>query len=298
MLDGFKKDTITANGVDIVLRHAGKGPPLLLMHGNPFTHLSWNKVAPQLAEEFTVVAPDLRGYGDSSKPDGGPDHMGYSFREMALDQVGVMAALGFDKFHAAGHDRGGRVLHRMCLDHPEKVLKAAFVDMLPQHHLLNNVTFNWGKFSWHWFFMIQPTPYPETMINNDPEFFIRRKLSKTDKGTDFFEPEALAEYIRCIKNPRTVYAMCEDYRATVSVDLEMDTADFAAGRKVTCPTALIWGATGGVGRNHDARKVWSEYATNIVRAAAVPSGHYVQEEAPREAYAEMRAFFTGYDPAG
>ena len=293
MLDGFKRETITANGVDIVLRHGGKGPPLLLMHGNPFTHLSWHKVAPQLAEEFTVVTPDLRGYGDSAKPDGGADHMAYSFREMALDQVGVMQALGFNRFYAAGHDRGARVLHRMCLDHPDKVLKAAFVDMLPQHHLLNNVTFNWGKFSWHWFFMIQPTPYPETMINNDPEFFIRRKLSKTDKGTEFFEPAALAEYIRCIKNPRTVYAMCEDYRATVSVDLEMDTRDFEAGRKVTCPTALIWGATGGVGRNHNAVEIWRRYATDIARAAAVPSGHYVQEEAPREAYRELRDFFAG-----
>src|SRR5580704_8098349 len=133
----------------------------------------------------------------------------------------------------------------MCLDHPDKVEKACFVDMLPQHHLLNNVTFNWGKFSWHWFFMIQPTPYPETMISNDAEFFLRKKLSKTDQGTKFFVPEALEEYIRCIKNPRTVYAMCEDYRATVSCDLEMDTADFNAGKRVTCPTFLLWGAPAG-----------------------------------------------------
>lgn len=292
MLENFRKETIHANGMDIVLRHAGSGPPLLLMHGNPFTHLSWHKIAPRLAEEFTVVTPDLRGYGDLSKPDGGPDHMAYSFREMALDQVGVMKALGFDSFYAAGHDRGARVLHRMCLDHPEKVKKAAFVDMLPQHYLLNNVTFAWGKFSWHWFFMIQPTPYPETMISNDAEFFIRRKLAKTPQGLSFFDPEVLAEYIRCIKNPRTVYAMCEDYRATASVDLDMDTADFSAGRKVTCPTVLIWGATGGVGRNHNAAEVWSAYATNIVQAVAVPSGHYVQEEAPEESYKELRDFFA------
>jgi haloacetate dehalogenase len=292
MMEGFKKETLHVNGVDIVLRHGGKGPPLLLMHGNPFTHLSWHKIAPRLAEEFTVVTPDLRGYGDSSKPDGGPDHMGYSFREMARDQVGVMKALGFDTFYAAGHDRGARVLHRMCLDHPETVTKAAFVDMLPQHHLLNNVTFAWGQFSWHWFFMIQPNPYPETMISNDAEFFIRRKLAKTPQGLSFFDPEALADYIRCIKDPRTVYGMCEDYRATVSVDLDMDTADFKAGRKVMCPTMLIWGATGGVGRNHDAAKVWAEYATNIVHAVAVPSGHYVQEEAPEESYKELRNFFA------
>jgi haloacetate dehalogenase len=208
MMEGFKKETLHVNGVDIVLRHGGDGPPLLLMHGNPFTHLSWNRVAPDLARRFTVVTPDLRGYGDSSKPDGGPDHYAYSFREMGNDMVELMQKLGFATFSAAGHDRGARVLHRMCLDYPDRVRKACFVDMLPQHHLLNNVTFNWGKFSWHWFFMIQPTPYPETMISNDAEFFLRKKLSKTDQGTSFFVPEALDEYIRCIKNPRTVYAMC------------------------------------------------------------------------------------------
>lgn len=293
MMEGFEKTTMAVNGVDIVLRHGGKGPPLLLMHGNPFTHLSWNRVAPALAEKFTVVTPDLRGYGDSSKPDGGDDHYAYSFREMGKDMIELMQKLGFDSFYAAGHDRGARVLHRMCLDHPHKVTKACFVDMLPQHHLLNNVTFNWGKFSWHWFFMIQPSPLPETMISNDPEFFIRRKLSKTSQGTSFFAPEALDEYIRCIKNPLTVHAMCEDYRATVSCDLDMDTADFKAGRKVTCPTFLLWGATGGVGRNHDAKAVWSGYATNIAGALAAPSGHYVQEEAPKETLEAMLAFFGG-----
>jgi haloacetate dehalogenase len=293
MFEGFKKETIKANGMDIVLRHGGKGPPLLLMHGNPFTHLSWNKVAPRLAEEFTVVCPDLRGYGDSSKPVGGGDHSEYSFRSMAQDQVEVMDALGFKSFYAAGHDRGARVLHRMCLDHPKKITKAAFVDMLPQHHLLNNITLRWGTFSWHWFFMIQPFPLPETMISADPEFYIRRKLSKTEQGTSFFEPEALAEYIRCIKNPDTVHGMCEDYRATVSVDLAMDTQDFEAGRKVSCPALLLWGAKGGVGRNHNALKVWSEYATNIIEGVSVPSGHYVQEECPNESYAELRNFFAG-----
>lgn len=154
MMEGFKKETLHVNGVDIILRHGGEGPPLLLMHGNPFTHLSWNCVAPDLARRFTVVTPDLRGYGDSSKPDGGDDHHAYSFREMGKDMVELMKKLGFERFSAAGHDRGGRVLHRMCLDYPETIQKACFVDLLPQHHLLNNVTFNWGKFSWHWFFMI------------------------------------------------------------------------------------------------------------------------------------------------
>jgi len=262
------------------------------MHGNPFTHVSWHKIAPRLAEEFTLVCTDLRGYGDSSKPPGGGDHSGYSFRAMAQDQVEVMQALGFETFCAAGHDRGARVLHRMCLDHPHRVQRAAFLDMLPQHHLLNNVTFRWGKFSWHWFFMIQDYPTPERMMAADPEFFIRRKLSKTDKGTSFFAPEALAEYIRCIKNPEVIHAMCEDYRATCSVDLDMDTIDYNTGKRVNYPALILWGAKGGIGRNHDAKAVWANYATKIVAAKTVPSGHYLQEECPDETCAALREFFT------
>ena len=245
-----------------------------------------------MAQEFTAVLPDLRGDRDSSKPDGGPDHSAYSFRSMAQDQIEVMRHLGFEKFQAGGHDRGARVLHRLCLDHPDAVTKAAFIDMLPQHHLLNNVTRGWGTFSWHWFFMVQPNPTPETMISADPEFYLRRKLSKTAQGTSFFDPRALAEYIRCIKDPRTVYGMCEDYRATFGVDLDMDTADFKDERKVTCPATILWGEKGGVGRNHDAASVWSRYATRIERAATVPSGHYLQEECPDETYAELRNFFA------
>jgi haloacetate dehalogenase len=301
LLEGFERKTIKTSGAEIVLSHAGNGPPLLLMHGNPFTHVCWHKVAPRLAQEFAVVLPDLRGYGDSSKPDGGADHSAYSFRSMANDQIEVMKKLGFDKFQAAGHDRGARVLHRMCLDHPDTVTRAAFMDMLPQHYLLNNVTRNWGVFSWHWFFMVQPNPMPETMISADPEFFIRRKLSKTPQGTSFFDPRALTEYIRCIKNPKTVYGMCEDYRATFGVDLDMDTADFKAGKKVSVPSMILWGEKGGVGRNHDAAAIWSHYATRIERTATVPSGHYLQEECPEETYTELRKFFAanhGVAPQG
>jgi haloacetate dehalogenase len=291
MLENFTRTVIKTSGAEIVTVTGGKGPPLLLMHGNPFNHLSWHKIAPKLAEEFTVVLTDLRGYGDSSKPAGGGDHSEYSFRSMALDQVEVMQALGFEKFNAAGHDRGARVLHRMCLDHPEKVLKAGFMDMLPQHHLLNNVTRQWGKFSWHWFFMAQDFPTPEIMMGADPEFFIRRKLSKTDQGTTFFGPEALADYIRCIKNPDTIHGMCEDYRATFGIDLEMDTADFEAGRRVETPALILWGEKGGVGRNHNAAQVWARYASNIVRTATVPSGHYLQEECPEQTYDVLQGFF-------
>jgi haloacetate dehalogenase len=293
MFENFTKTTIKTSGAEIVTVKGGEGPPLLLMHGNPFNHLSWHKIAPRLAREFTVVCTDLRGYGDSSKPPGGGDHSNYSFRAMAQDQVEVMETLGFTKFYAAGHDRGARVLHRMCLDHPTKVTKAGFMDMLPQHHLLNNVTRQWGKFSWHWFFMVQDYPTPETMMGADPEFFIRRKLSKTDQGTSFFGPEALQDYIRCIKNPAVIHAMCEDYRATFGVDLDMDTADYDAGKRVTTPSLILWGAKGGVGRNHNAAEVWGRYATNIVKTATVPSGHYLQEECPDETYEVLSSFFRG-----
>jgi haloacetate dehalogenase len=289
--EGFTRTEIKTSGARIVTVHGGKGPPLLLMHGNPFTHLSWHKIAPRLAEEFTVVATDLRGYGDSEKLPGGGDHSDYSFRAMAQDQVEVMAALGFDRFYAAGHDRGARVLHRMCLDHPAKVDRAAIVDIIPQHHLYNNVTRNWATFSWHWFFNIQPYDLPEKMMGFDPDWFIKKKLAKTEQGLGFFDPTALAEYMRCFRNPQTIHAICEDYRAGASIDLVHDEADFKAGRKIGCPVLLLWGATGGVGRNSNSMEIWPRYAADIRAGKAMPSGHYVQDEAPDETYRELRAFF-------
>ena len=295
MFENFTRTEIKTSGARIVTVHGGKGPPLLLMHGNPFTHLSWHKFAPRLAGEFTVVATDLRGYGDSEKPPGGEDHSGYSFRAMAQDQVEVMAALGFDRFYAAGHDRGARVLHRMCLDHPEKVGRAAILDIIPQHHLFNHVTKAWATASYHWFFMIQPYDMPERLMSADPDFYITKKLAKTKQGLSFFGPEALEEYKRCFRNPATVHAMCEDYRATATVDFAMDTQDFAAGRKITCPVLLLWGATGAVGRNHMPAEVWKDYAADIRGAKALPCGHYLSEEAPEETYAELRDFFRDGD---
>jgi haloacetate dehalogenase len=260
---------------------------------NPFTHLSWHKFAPRLAQEFTVVVTDLRGYGDSEKPPGGDDHSGYSFRAMAQDQVEVMTALGFERFMAAGHDRGARVLHRMCLDHPASVTRAAILDIIPQHHLFTHMTREWARASYHWLFMIQPEPLPERLMSADPDFFIDFKLAKTAQGLSFFGKDALEEYRRCFRNPATVHAMCEDYRATYGVDFEMDKVDFAAGRKIDCPALILWGATGAVGRNHKPAEVWKDYASNIVGAKALPCGHYLSEEAPEETYAGLRAFFKG-----
>jgi haloacetate dehalogenase len=295
MFEGFTRSEIQTSRARIVAVHGGKGPPLLLMHGNPFNHVSWHKVAPRLASEFTVVATDLRGYGDSEKPPGGLDHAGYSFRAMAQDQVEVMAALGFDRFYAAGHDRGARVLHRMCLDRPDAVARAAIIDIIPQHYLYNHVTREWATFSWHWFFNIQPYDMPERLMGADPDYFIRKKLAKTPQGLSIFDPAALAEYMRCFRNPDTIHAICEDYRAAAGIDLEMDEADMQAGRKITCPVLLLWGATGGVGRYQDSMAIWPRYAADIRAGKALPSGHYVNEEAADETYAELCAFFTAGD---
>ncbi len=294
MLDGFQRADIQTSGARIVTVSGGSGLPLLLMHGNPFNHLSWLKVAPTLAREFSVVLTDLRGYGDSEKPPGGTDHSGYSFRAMARDQVEVMASLGFDSFYAAGHDRGARVLHRMCLDHPAKVKRAAILDIIPQHYLYSHINKQWATFSWHWFFNIQPEPLPEKMMGFDPDWFIEKKLAKTKQGLSFFDPAALAEYKRCFRNPDTIHAICEDYRAGAGIDLEHDEKDFKAGRKIECPVLLLWGATGGVGRNHNPgpAEIWKAYASNIVAAKAVPSGHYVMDEAPKETTAALREFFA------
>ena len=292
MFEGFTRTVIETSGAHIVTIHGGKGPPVLLMHGNPFTHVSWHRVAPALAKQFTVVCTDLRGYGDSSKPEPVADHANYSFRAMAQDNVEVMAKLGFARFAAVGHDRGARVLHRMCLDHPDKVTHAAIIDIIPTHYLLNHVSRAWGLFSWHWFFMAQPYDLPERLMLADPEFYLRKKLSKGPEGMAFFAPEALAEYLRCFKNPATVRGMCEDYRATFGVDLATDEADFATGRRIDCPVLLVWGATGGVGRNHQPLAIWRDYASNISAAEALPCGHYVPEQCPTETAAALQAFFA------
>ena len=292
MMTSFTRTEIQTSGARIVTVHGGNGPPVLLLHGNPFTHLSWHKFAPRLAREFTVVATDLRGYGDSEKPPSLPDHSSYSFRAMAQDQVEVMAALGHERFMAAGHDRGARVVHRMCLDHRAKVLRASIHDIIPQHHLFNHVTQAWATASYHWFFMIQPAPMPERLMGADPDFFIERKLAKTSQGLSFFGQQALEEYKRCFRNPETVRGMCEDYRACATIDLAMDTEDFANGRRITCPVQLLWGATGAVGRLHQPVEVWKAYAGDIRDARALPCGHYLSEEAPEETYQAMRAFFA------
>ena len=288
MFEGFTRTSIDVSGARIHLRHGGSGPPLLLLHGNPLTHVMWHKIAPRLAQEFTVVATDLRGYGDSSKPPGGEDHSGYSFRTMANDQVEVMAKLGFERFFVAGHDRGGRVAHRMALDHPGKVAKVAFLDIVPTLHMLSNIPLRWAVDSYHWFFMAQPYDYPEKMIEAYGfERYMRKKLDKKGVGLGGFTPEAMAEYIRCC-TPENIHAVCEDYRAAVSIDLEHDKADL--DRKIGMPMLVLWGEKSHVNRSYKPLEAWRERAGGV-RGKMLPCGHYPAEQSPDETCAELRAFF-------
>ena len=292
MFEGFTQMRIDTAGARINLRHGGSGPPLLLLHGNPLTHVMWHKIAPRLAEHFTVVASDLRGYGDSSKPDGGEDHIGYSFRAMAQDQVEVMTALGFDSFRVCGHDRGGRVAHRMALDHSHRVNKVAFLDIVPTLHMLNNIKKQWAVDSYHWFFMAQPYDYPEQMlIAYGLERYIRKKLDKKGVGMSAFTPEALAEYIRCC-TPENIHAVCEDYRAAVGIDLVHDEADL--GTRLAIPMLVLWGERSHVNRSYLPIEAWLERAVDV-RGKMLPCGHYPAEQVPDETYAELRAFFGSSD---
>jgi len=292
MYEGFKRFEIQTSDpeVKIVGRVGGKGPAVLLLHGNPLTHVHWHLVAPRLAKDFTVVATDLRGYGDSGKPRGKEDHSNYSFRRMAQDQVDVMAHLGFKEFCVAGHDRGARTAHRMALDHPDKVKKFASFDILPTHHVLTKATWQWALGSFHWFFMAQPYDIPEKLIEGKEDFYILKKLTQMGIGKGGFSKETLAEYAR-VCTPQNIHGVCEDYRAAVTVDMAMDTADFEAGRKVNCPTAVYWGEKSHTEKYFDPRTAWPQYSSNIVRIRSLPCGHYPAEQVPDEVYSELSAFF-------
>jgi haloacetate dehalogenase len=276
--------------VRIVGTLRGSGPPLLLLHGNPLTHKSWDRVAPQLAEQFTVVATDLRGYGDSSKPAGSAQHENYSFRRMALDQVEVMQALGFERFMLAGHDRGARTAYRLALDHPYKVVAAAFLDILPTHRVAMDMTMQLSIDLYHWSFMAQPRGFPERLLRGHEAFYIRDKLMKQGPGKGGFTEEEIIEYTR-VCTPENIHAVCEDYRAAATIDLQMDTQDFESGRKIDCPVLVLWGERSHTGTRHDPRAAWPHYCSNIVRMTALPCGHYPVEQAPGASYAALSEFF-------
>jgi haloacetate dehalogenase len=286
--DGFTRARIAANGITLNVRHGGSGPPLLLLHGYPQTHLMWRKVAPLLANRHTLVIPDLRGYGDSDKPPGGDDHSGYSKRAMAQDQVELMRALGFERYAVAGHDRGGRVAHRMALDHAARVQRLAVLDIVPTRTMYLRTTRAFAKAYYHWFFLIQPAPFPETLIGGNPEAYLRHHMGGRHAGLAPFMPDAWPEYLRCLSDPATIHATCEDYRAAESIDLAHDEADL--NRKVECPLLVLWGKQGVIERCFDALPDWRERATDV-RGHALDCGHYLPEERPVETAAALAEFF-------
>ncbi len=287
---GFERRRIETSGATINLVSGGSGPPLLLLHGYPQTHLMWRKLAPRLAAEFTVVAPDLRGYGDSSKPPAGPDNANYAKRALAQDQVETMARLGFERFMVAGHDRGARVAHRLARDHPEKVEKLALLDIVPTLYRFETIDQKAATSSYHWFFLIQPGGLPERLIGAEPEFFLRHSLGSWARDPAAFEPEVFAEYLRCFKNPETIRATCDEYRAGATIDLVHDRAD--RDRRLKMPLFLLWGRRSSQGSGYDVLAVWRDHA-ETVSGQAIDSGHFLPEEAPNETYRALRGFFRG-----
>jgi len=289
VFDGFTRERVDTGEVEINLVRGGSGPPLLLLHGYPQTHAMWHLVAPGLAERFTVVAPDLRGYGDSSKPPGDSVHAVYSKRAMAVDQVALMETLGFERFAVAGHDRGGRVAHRLALDHPDRLTSLAILDIVPTRAVFESTDSRIATSTYHWFFLSQPFDLPERLVGHEPSFFLRWCLRSWSHGRDdFFAPEALAEYERCFADPACIHATCEDYRAGASIDLEHDAADLE--RTIACPVLVLWGA-GRLDATFDVLALWRERAADVW-GRALPADHFVAEEVPEETAAELGAFLV------
>ena len=289
LFPGFTTHRIQTSGAEIRCVVGGTGPPLLLLHGYPQTHAIWRKIAPALAHRFTVVCADLRGYGDSSKPKSDPEHVAYSKRAMAQDMVELMDDLGHRRFLLAGHDRGGRVAHRLCLDHPDAVVRVAMLDISPTRIMYGKTDQAFATAYYHWFFLIQPFDLPERLIGADPIYYLHWKLGSWGTGTAHFDPRAMAEYERCFRDPATIHATCEDYRAAAGIDLVHDAAD--AEHRVTCPPLVLWGEKGVVHRLFKPLDDWRSVANNV-RGKALPCGHYLAEEEPHATLYELETFFT------
>jgi haloacetate dehalogenase len=288
LFPGFIKRKVRASGATINLVTAGEGPPVLLLHGYPQTHAIWHKVAAQLARDYTVVCADLRGYGDSSKPKGVPGHANYSKRAMALDMVEVMEALGFLKFHVVGHDRGGRVGHRMARDHGRRVRTLTVLDISPTLKMYQSTTMQFAKAYYHWFFLIQEAPLPERLLAGHVPWYILGRLGRGPSKLKHFDRRAVAEYVRAFKDPRTIHATCEDYRAAATIDLVHDKKD--RGKKITMPLLALWGRQGVIAALFDCLADWREVASDV-RGRALACGHFIPEEKPKELYAELQRFF-------
>lgn len=292
LFPGFQHIDVRTSGAVIRLRHGGSGPPLLLLHGNPQNHVCWHKVAARLAERYHVILPDLRGYGDSSLPEPGDNHINFSFRAMARDMCEVMAYLGYETFNLVGHDRGGRTAHRLTLDHPDRVRRLCLLDILPNHFIWTNTDKDWVVRTWHWSFMAQPEPLPERMISAVPaDYFLKsRMVIRGGTGLGFLTETALVEYVRCY-TLKTISGSCRDYRATATCDFDMDTAD--KDRKVEVPLMLLWGARGiSPERSQEFLNVWQRYATDIVTAEGLECGHYIPEEMPDRVIEHFERFFA------
>lgn len=287
MFEGFERKKVRTSGTEINLAVGGSGPGLLLLHGYPQTHAIWHKVAPRLAETFTVVAADLRGYGDSGKPETDAQHMPYSKREMARDQAEVMTALGIERFSVVGHDRGARVAHRLARDHRNRVERLAVLDICPTLDMYETTDMGFAAAYYHWFFLIQPADYPERMIGADPDFYLSKKLKFLADGSAITDA-AMAEYLRCFRDPATIHASCEDYRAAAGIDLEHDRADRNAPLDI--PILALWGEKGIIGRFYEPLEVWRRYTSGPVTGGALPCGHYIPEEAPERLLQELSAF--------
>ncbi|MEO1620261.1 MAG: alpha/beta hydrolase [Cyanobacteria bacterium J06632_3] len=288
MFENFTLKKVRLNDISLNLRIGGHGPPLLLLHGYPQTHIMWHKVAPTLAEQFTLICPDLRGYGDSDCPPSDLQHHTYSKRTTAQDLIQLMQQLGFDTFMAAGHDRGGRVLHRLLLDHPQRVTRAAVLDIVPTQYIFKTINQQMATTYEHWFFLIQPDGFPEHLIGQDSDYYLTTKLRRWSADSTAFTPEAMAEYLRCFRRPEVIHGTCEDYRAAATIDLEHDEADLH--RKVECPLLVLWGGKGAMEKNYDVLEVWRQYANNV-QGEALDCGHFVPEEASEDCVRSLLAFF-------
>jgi haloacetate dehalogenase len=289
VFDGFERATRPVGGNAIHYVRGGSGAPLLLLHGYPQTHVIWHRVAPRLAQRFTVVAPDLRGYGDSGKPASAPDHSPYSKRAMAAEQVTLMAALGFERFAVAGHDRGGRVAYRMAIDHPERVTKLATLDMVPTAATFGAVDKAMAMATWHWFFLAQPYDLPERLIGGDPKYYLETMLSRwSGNGISVFDPEALKEYVRCFSDPATIHASCEDYRAGATIDSALDELD-RGHHRIRCPMLALWGEGRKNRHRYSPLDTWAHWASDV-RGHGLPCGHFLPEEAPDETAKALISF--------
>lgn len=288
---GFAERTVEVTGGALRLRHGGSGPPLLLLHGNPQTHAMWHLVAPRLAEKFTVICPDLRGYGKSFKPAPSDDHAAYAKTEMARDMAELMTHFGFEHFCVASHDRGARVAHRLAIDHADRIEKLAVLDIIPtiEHFERTDMRFAMGYYHWFWF--AQRHPLPETVINAAPDVWFRAHTSREPKDDGFFHPDALADYLDCARDPAMIAGMCEDYRAAATIDLLHDRESRENGQRVQCPLLVLWGAKGKIGEWYAPLDIWRQYCDGEVSGGPVASGHYLAEEAPDEVLAHFDEFF-------